>query len=181
MAKKEIEEQENKIEEAADNLEIESDQIYFDLEKKLTKTQLELIKKISYNISQVGLPIEEACLVAGIDFEKFKKAVESDMALARLIKLKRLVYKYRLLKTMNKRALEKNDEKMAQVLLEMAFPEEFGKNKRTITDNTDPIRDAINFINQNGDNNPLVSPSAGRSTFKGEKTSILQSIKDLLA
>jgi len=171
---------ENKIAEGLSDLKLEADSVQDKLEKKLNKNQLEFIIKIAHKV-QAGMDVEESCVLAGVDYKKFKEALLKDKDLARLIELKRLSYKWTLLRALNKKAIEKGDDKMALLLLQTAFPDEFGKKKKDKDGGVDPVKDAIDYISKNGDSSALIDPRNGRGGEPKDKKDrpVVKSILDI--
>lgn len=140
---------------------------------------------ISYEVSRVGLPLKEACILNDVDYETFLQMMEKDPDIKQLIDKKTLEYKRSLLKVVSHKAT--TDDKIALDLLMARFPDEF--NKRKGSSSNDPegnnvVNMAINFIQQNGDKNPLVSFAAGKATpveVVDEKAKNRQTIMDRLS
>lgn len=174
--------------EAESELNIESVAIETELKNKYGEKPLKLFKRLAYELSVIGLPLEDACLIVGLEFEKVQNLIASDQTVARLIKVKDLEYKRGLLKVVSLKS--KDDDKLATWMLEKRYPAEFNSKKGSGNgggegDGDNIVKQAITFIQVNGDNSPLVSRKSGvaRAQVMEEKgdTGIMQRIKDILA
>lgn len=128
------------------------------LEERLEPGLLQIVKKIGLHLSKTGLDLKESCLLARVDYEKFKKILAKDQELETLITIKALEYKKDLLMTLSQKA-RSGDDKRAEWLLERMFPDEFYISKRKPAEGKedDMLLQAITFIRGEGDSNPLVS------------------------
>lgn len=139
---------------------------------------------ISFEISRVGLPLQEACILNDVDYEQFLTLMEKDPLIKQLIEKKTLEYKRALLKVVSQKAT--TDDKIALDLLMARFPDEFNKRKGSgdNSNNNNIVNVAIDFIQKSGDKNPLVSSGSGRATaieVVDEKANNRKSIMDRLA
>lgn len=151
--------------------------------EKLKPEIIRIIKKIAYYTAKVGLPLNEACLLVNVNYEKFKEDMKLEPLIGKIITIKELEYKKDLLHVLTQKA-RSGDDKLAQWLLEKKFPEEYGDRKKPQGDNNeDIIFEAIQFIRRNGDNNPLVSETSGKAIVikksSSNQTTIHERIDDI--
>ena len=169
---------------------LESPELQREAEDRFTPAQLRAIKYVSYYISQVGLTLEESCLLSNVDYDEFTNFVNIEPLAKKIIQIKEIEYKKGLMHTVSIRATTGGDDKLAQWLLERRFPEEFatGKNKPAGAD-SDMLFQAIEFIQKSGDRDPLIKEVSGRavairvsSTEKKARTfsEKIKSIKEIL-
>lgn len=124
----------------------------------LSAEDYEKIKIIGSFLSQ-GMNLEECCVLARIDYERFKVILEREVAVRSFIRFKEVAYKARLLKVMSLSAIEGKQVKSAGYLLENKFRDEFGK--KAVGDNDRPmdmLEAAIDFVRDNGDSQAIVKP-----------------------
>lgn len=172
---------------ATDDFDIRSTQLGKEIEAKYNAEWVDIFKRLAYEITVIGLQIEEACIIVGVEYEKLVLLMKQDPLIERLIKTKDLEYKRALLKTVSMKA--KTDDKQAQWLLQARYPNEFNPRKGSgggDGDNSDVLGLAIEFIQKNGDNKPLVTERRMMvvkkgSGVQGERTDVVQEIKDILA
>ena len=98
-----------------------------ELAEKYNHDFIKLLQRFSYEISVVGLPIQEACIYVGIDYERLAILIEADPLIKRLIMTKDIEYKRDLMKVLSEKA--KTDDKISQWLLERRYPDEFNPRK----------------------------------------------------
>lgn len=110
---------------------------------------------VGREISQNGLSTKEACQMANITYEMFQHKYEENETFRKVIDFKRLEYKREILKTINN-AVRQGDSKEAVRMLEKVFPEEYGNKGNTEDVNNNLLRQAIQFVRDNGDHDPLV-------------------------
>ena len=140
---------------------------------------------ISYEVSRVGLPLKEACILNDVDYEQFLQMMEKDPNIKQLIDKKTLEYKRSLLKVVSHKAT--TDDKIALDLLMARFPDEFNKRKGSASNDgegSNVVNMAINFIQQNGDKKPLVASGSGKATaveVTDEKAQNRKTIMDRLS
>lgn len=132
-----------------------------------------ILRIICRHISKTGLSLQEACILARIDFNVFVKKMELHPVIKDLIVLKELQFKSDLLSTLADKARGGND-KIAQWFLEAKYSNEFNKKKGTggsgDDDSSDLLMMGIEFIQKNGDKNPIVSEKSGRALIVGKTT-----------
>lgn len=164
---------------------IQRQSIESELAAKYSEQMVKLFKRLSYELAVIGLPLEDACLIVGLDFEKVQNLINTDATVERLIKLKDLEYKRGLLEVVSVKS--KTDDKLSMWMLERRYPSEFNSRKGggdkgdEAGDNI--VKQAITFIQVNGDNSPLVSRKSGvarAQIMDHEDTGIMQKIKDIL-
>lgn len=127
------------------------------LEASLEQDLFRAVKKISHDISKVGLSLEESCLLARVDYPLFLKQMEVTPDLEVLITIKILEYKKDLLATLSRKA-HSGDDKRAEWLLERMYPEEFyiQKKRGAAPPTDDLLLEAITLIQKSDDSKPLV-------------------------
>jgi hypothetical protein len=131
-----------------------------------------ILRIICRHISKTGLSLQEACILARIDFNTFVKKMELYPVIKDLIVLKELQFKADLLSTLADRARGGND-KIAQWFLEAKYADEFNKKKGSGGgggEGDDLLMMGIEFIQKNGDKNALVSEKSGRALIVGKTT-----------
>lgn len=172
-------------EEAKIDANIKAESLEKQLNKRYNEEFVKLLKRLAYEISVVGLPLNEACMYVGIDPEKLKMVMTQDNLVSRLIETKDLEYKRGLLLSVSEKA--KNDDRMSQWLLERRYPEEFST-KRVAnpggSGDADLLGMAVEFIQKSGDNNPLVSEKTGKITVvkrtSAENRDFMKKIESIL-
>lgn len=133
-----------------------------ELEEKYNDEFVRLLSAFAYEIAVVGLSIQEACIFVGIDYEKLALLIESDPLIKRLILTKDIEYKRDLMKVLSEKA--RTDDKTSTWLLERRFPDEFNPRKgsgKNSGDGDDLVGLAVKFIQESGDNQPLVTKKSG--------------------
>ena len=143
---------------------LESPELRKEAEERFTPAQIRALKYVSYYISQVGLTLEESCLLSNVDYDEFVNFVNVEPLAKKIIQIKEIEYKKGLMHTVSIRATTGGDDKLAQWLLERRFPDEFatGKN-RPAGDGQDMLFQAIEFIQKSGDREPLIKETSGRA------------------
>lgn len=156
---------EDEVELAEDvDVDIRASSLEKELAEKYNDDFIKLLKRFSYEISVVGLPIQEACVYVGIDHERLAILIETDPLIKRLIMTKDIEYKRDLMKVLSEKA--KTDDKISQWLLERRYPDEFNPRKgsgKNSGDSDDLIGVAVEFIQKSGDNQPLVTEKSGKA------------------
>ncbi len=127
---------------------------------------VEVIKKIAYEVSVVGLTEVEACMISDYPHETFVELKVKYPIVARLMELKDLEYKRTLLKSISTRA--GTDDKLAMWLLEAKYPQEFNRRKgagggKGGDDGENLVAAAVEFVRKSGDKDGLVSETSGRA------------------
>lgn len=116
------------------------------------------IKIIGSFLSQ-GLSLEECCVLAMIDYDRFKIILDDQAPVRSFIRFKEVAYKARLLKVMTLSAIDGKQVKSAGYLLENKFRDEFGKKANNENDRPmDILEAAIDFVRDNGDSQAIVKP-----------------------
>jgi len=139
--------------------------ILLEINKKFPPEFREVLKRLSYYLSIVGLDFEEACLMVRFDPEDMAAKIKEFPIIQELIDIKELEYKVALIKTVSHKATT-GDDKLAQWLLERRFPQEFNPKKGSGVlekSNDDLMGMAIEFIQRNSDTNPLIKETSGRA------------------
>ncbi len=122
-----------------------------------------LVRVVRY-LSDVGLTLKEACLLVQMDYDKFLLLMRKAPVINQMIEMKTLEYKRDLLKTLSKQA-KGGDKGMAQWLLELKFPGEFGKRKpggeAARNENEEAFNRAMDVVKRGTDSVPIVKASSG--------------------
>lgn len=123
----------------------------------LSSDDFKTMQKIAVSIGKDGMTVEEACVLANVDYENLKEKSEKYPIIQKIIRMKEFEYKRMLKKTLSQRA-RGGDDKVAQWLLESRYPEEFsaGKKKGGGENGEDLLGMAIDFIQNSGDSQTLV-------------------------
>lgn len=170
-----------------DEIDIGAISIETELASRYSEPMVKRFKRLAYELATVGLPLDDACLVVGLDEEKVRHLIDTDDAVKRLITLKDLEYKRGLLKVVSIKA--KDDEKLSMWMLERRYPDEFNPKKGSGgggEGGDNHIKTAITFIQMAGDKSPLVAKHNGKEYISAPRTddehkSVLKRIKDILA
>lgn len=149
-----------------EDFDIRSGKLEKQIEENYNAEWVEIFRQLAYEITVIGLPIQEACLIVGVEYEKLVLLMQRDPLVERLIKTKDLEYKRKLLRTVSEKA--KTDEKMSLELLKARYPDEFNPRKGSggggPGGGDDLLGVAIEFIQKSGDNSPLVTERSGKIT-----------------
>lgn len=126
--------------------------------KELPERELHMMRLISFRIAKNGMTAEEACYLEGIDYDFINGLITKYPIISKIIRVKELEFKSKLLRNVANKAFS-GDDKLAQWLLEKRYPEEYGSNKNRPRDpeESDLVATAINFVQESGDNTPLVN------------------------
>lgn len=161
----------------------ESIQAY--IEKNYQPWLVAKLKRICYEVSEVGLSIEEACTFSNYPHKELQTLMAGDPTIVRLMDLKNLQYERDLMKTISAKA--KTDDKLAQWLLMIRNPKKYNQKKGTGGDGDDGDGSAlgavVDFVRKTGDRNGLVSETSGRAVVvkKGnENRDIIRDINEIL-
>lgn len=104
-----------------------------------------------------GITLQEACVLSLISYEKFEALMSEHSAIRDFIAFKQASYKAALMTTMAASATTGRQTKTAGYLLEQQFRSEFGKKLAGDTERSkDELENAISFVRENGDRDPLV-------------------------
>ena len=154
-------------EQIEDDFDIRAGALESEIAEKYNEDWVKIFKRLAYEISVIGLPIKEACMIVGVEHEKLIMLMKSDPLIGRLIQTKDIEYKRTLLKAVSTKA--KNDDKMSQWLLQARYPDEFNSRKGNSggegSGGDDLLGIAIEFIQKSGDSSPLVTERAGKVTM----------------
>lgn len=157
-------EEKKRAEQELASMDIVTSSVQEQLEKKYTPTFIEILKRLAYEISVVGLPVPEACMYVGVEYERLKVAMAEDPLIERLIKTKDIEYKRNLMVAVSEKA--RTDDKTGQWILQSRYPDEFNPRKgsaRNNDDSEDLLGIAMEFIQKSGDNQPLVTERSGKA------------------
>lgn len=172
--------------EPADEFDIRATALESEIQEKYPK-MLDLFRRLAYEITVIGMQIQEACIIVGIEYEKLVAMMQDDPIIERLIRTKDLEYKRRLLKTVSIKA--KTDDRLAMGLLQARYPDEFNPRKGAQRGDGEPGSEdllglAIEFIQKSGDSTPLVTEKSAKITVvkrtKSENEDIVKRIGDIL-
>lgn len=163
-------------------LEVEIKSLEEQAEAELPEDLFVALRKISFQLSKNGMRLEEACLLANYDYNRFQDYLDSNPLVSRIIDVKELQYKRDLMETLSDKA-RSGDDKLAQWLLERRYPEEFGsKKKAPDSDDGNILVQAIEYIQRRGDNDPLVSETSARAIVikKDGSGEVIKKLEDVL-
>lgn len=141
--------------------------IHTALERKLSKAQLQAVKRLGHAIGKVGFSLSDALLHSDLSEPDYNEMCTQAPELRVYVKTKQLEYKYSLLDIVKKQAIESGDSRMAMWLLERQFAEEYDSaikkdlNKMKVNDAPDVMELAIAFIRRSSSNTMPVQQSAG--------------------
>lgn len=159
------------------------------IEKKIEKLFppdfVQVLKRLAYYLSNVGLEFDEACKMVRFSPEDMKKKIEKFPVIQDLVDTKILEYKMGLIKTVSAKGLG-GDEKMAMWLLERRFPGEFNPKKGSGSGNNedqDLLGMAIEYVRKTSTANPLIKEESGRAFIikKNSAADTFKTINDVLA
>lgn len=123
----------------------------------LTPQDFEVLKFIAVAIGKDGMTPQEACMLANVEYEKLIALMQRTPIVASIVKLKELEYKRSLMKALSVKA-RSGDDKLATMLLESRYPEEFGKKgKGGSGGGEDLLAIAIQSIQEEGGANGLIT------------------------
>lgn len=162
--------------------ETEFDRRYKEQVNELAPEFQKTLKKIAFQISQVGLSIEEACLYNNVDYDWFKNIIATRPIVGIIIKKKEIEYKSSLLKPIMNKVRKDNDPNLSQWLLEKKFPNDFGK-RGSAPQGQDDLKDAVEYIQRNGDTTTLVRKESQMAiivTNSDKNKTLKQQVEDLL-
>jgi hypothetical protein len=130
----------------------------------LSESEQMAVAIIGREISQNGLSATEACKVANISYGAFKHKYESNATFRKVIDFKKLQYKREMMRTVNA-SIRNGDTREAAKMLERIFPDEYGgKNADTLNESI--LADAIEFVREHSDIDPLVGEGSGKGGKK---------------
>ncbi len=169
-----------------DEFDIRSTALETEIEKKYSPQMLDTFKRLSYEITVIGLQLQEACTIVGVEYEKLVVMMRDDPLVERMIRIKDLEYKRKLLKTVSTKA--GTDDKIAMGLLQARYPNEFNPRKGAGPNDPDSSDDllgmAIEFVQKSGDKSPLVTEKSAKITVvkrtKSENADVLKRIGEIL-
>ena len=154
------------------SVDISTDSLEGALSKKYAEEFIKVLKRLAYEISVVGLPIPEACVYVGVEYDRLVALMQEDPMIERLIKTKDIEYKRNLMIAVSEKA--RTDDKVGQWLLQSRYPDEFnpkkGASRKTGEGDEDLVGIAMEFIQRSGDNTPLVTERSGKA-FVVKRTS----------
>ena len=171
----------------ADHFDIRASKLQEEIEEKYSPEYVDMFKRLAYEISVIGLPLPEACIIVGVDYDKLVMLMNKDPIIERLIKTKDLEYKRSLLKVVGTKA--KTDDKMSQWLLQTRYGNEFNPRKGSGNgdngESDDILGMAIEFIQRGGDNSPIVNERSGKITVVkqqavGDRDAVMKKISSIL-
>lgn len=157
---------------APDDTEVEFTTLETKLETKFPPSFIKMLKRLSYEVAEVGMSEQEACVLVGYDYEKLIVLKAKEPLVKRLFEMKQLEYKRAMMKTLSAKA-RAGDDKLAQWLLEAKHPDEFNRRKGAGGEGggggEDLLGTAIEFVRKTTLPSGLVKMEAGKSfvTKKG--------------
>lgn len=157
---------------------LEATDVAKEAEKTLSFHQLRILKRIAYYVGKVGIELDEACELIGVDPMKFGEEMASYPIMRKIIDMKELEYKKDLMATLSVKA-RAGDDKLAQWLLETKDPDKYGRRKKGDPDGAlhDLMATAIEFV-QSSEATPdgtLIKKTSGRAFIVQQNPSQLQS------
>lgn len=140
---------------------LESKRLTKQMEEELTVEDAETVNTICMLIGEDGLKLDEACRVGNVELSMLKLKIQQFPIIAKLLTVKESEYKHMLIRQMSIRA-RSGDDKAAQWLLAARYPDEFGDKKARGggEEGMDLMAQAISFIQESGDSEPVVRKSA---------------------
>ena len=151
------------------------------------------IVNICYEISHVGLPVQEACMLWDTNYEYFLSLMERDPLIKQLIEKKTLEYKRELLRILSATVRQGKNEKLAMDILQARFPDEFNRRKGagngSETESNNIVVNAIQFVQNSGDSATLINKTGGKprtveneaeTAKKQDRKSIMERLTKLL-
>lgn len=159
-----------KIPEFNDPYEVEMRSLTEDLEKKLPADLVMVLKRLSYEITKVGLSEKEACLMTDYPYEKLVALRQKEPMVDRLIDMKNLEYERGILKNLSKKA--QTDDKVGQWMLIRRNPKKYnvkagtgGKGGDDGNSDDSLLAAAVEFVQTEGDAAPMVNKKSGKAVF----------------
>ena len=98
--------------------------------ENLNPLQVNQLKKIGYYISATGLSLEDACELVRLDPEELKSLLKEHAYVGKYLRVKDIELKKNLLKIMSTQALQNKNEKWAESMLKIKYPEEYSDSKK---------------------------------------------------
>lgn len=137
--------------------------IYIELEESLAddKALASSIKKIGRTIQDIGVSVEDACLMTDLDFDLLEHKMKELPIIGRYFNIKRIQYKNSLLNILHNHARNANDHKLALQLLSLGFSDEYDasvkkeKAKHSREDSQDTLQKLMNRIRKQAPNSPV--------------------------
>jgi hypothetical protein len=124
----------------------------------LSPKDLDMMKRIAFQIKQQGMLPEEACEIENVSYSFLKELAGKFPIINKIIRVSELKYK-RMLMDQVSRSARSGDGKMALWLLERRYTEEFGTasaKKKSGDPERDLLGAALNYIQESSDIQPLV-------------------------
>lgn len=149
----------------ADKTELEALGIEAQIVELFPPWLVETLKRIVYEVSVIGMPEDEACLIVGYEHKELTALKEKHPIVNRLFEMKNLEYKRNLVKVVSEKA-RRGDDKLSQWLLEARYPNEYNRKKGTGGDNSDnesALAAAVEFVQETVGTDGLVKKTAGRA------------------
>lgn len=104
-----------------------------------------------------GITLEESCILARIDPERFTMIFNENADVRAYITFKQTSWKAKLLRTLTNSAIDRMDEKVAGWLLQRKFKKEYGDKAEGIEIiGPHVLEQGLDFIRKNGDTTPLI-------------------------
>lgn len=149
---------------------LESQSLTAEAKATLSEDDFKTLQKIAVHIGKDGMTLEEACVLANVEYDNLKAQALKFPVIEKVIRMKELEYKKMLMKNLSARA-RGGDDKVAQWLLESRYPDEFGGGKRKGDGGGDDLLGmAIDFIQTQGDKQTLVRKQVVLSSHKTPRT-----------
>lgn len=97
------------------------------LESKLDQVKIRVVKEIAKNIFETGLSTDDCCLLSRITPKMLSEWIEDVPEIETYLNIKKISYKQKLLKVLTDHATTAKDVKVANMLLETQFPQEYNQ------------------------------------------------------
>ena len=154
------------------------------IEKKATEAQLRYIKEIT-KIMHEGTMLKDALILCRLNQAIWDKWLEDIPEIDQLIVIQRLEYKQKLMRVLNKQAIENQDFKLALQLLVSAFPQEFNpaiqkeQAKKIPINNDEKSMEHLFLLIQDSAESPI-NKTPSNDHLPGQESTISRTLADLL-
>ena len=91
--------------------------------EKLSKEEVHALKRLGYYLSEIGMDFTEACVLVRYEPEEMKALIEANDFVMKWIRLKEMILKKNLMKTVSYQAINLKNEKLATWMLEKKYSE----------------------------------------------------------
>lgn len=122
-----------------------------------------VVERLSFQIKNEGLNLDEACLLCNVDADWLDKQVDVHPIIARIFAKKELEYRTALMGPINKKA--RVDDKFALTMLERKYPAGRKNAKEAEEESDNMLAQAIKHVQENGDSTVLVRRESGAAVL----------------